>query len=261
MKYVLVLTLILLSHLSTQAQFDVWPPNLVIYDSLGNERDLDFAFTEGHNASLFYYWASWCPPCREKIEDMRLYADAWKNEYDVKVLLVVYDRQIANDSLTSLNYWRDSNLGEVGDLYFVHGTDADSAYFEDDPWDITPWSKNYLHRASDGRLIAQIGSSAADMDSIIRQFFEPVSALDLEGKADEIKVVQSMDMLNVSVEGSMFGNCQYDLYNLNGQLVKSDQISNGLSEISIPKAGLPKNQILILRISGEKNSVFKLYIY
>ncbi len=249
----------LFTGISVDAQFNVLPPNLMIHDSLGNERPVDFAFQEGYDAALFYYWASWCPPCRATIEDLRPYAQSWEDDYNTKIVLIVYDRDMTSDSLLSLRYWRDNDLEEVGDLYFVKKDVADAAHFEVTPG-LTPWSKNYLHRASDGRLIAQIGSSVETMDSILNQFFGTVNSLEPAEDFDNLNILQDDQEIHLLL-GEDSELSAFQLYDLSGQMIRSNPIDPFQAEAHISKLGLLRNQVYILSLTGQKkNSVLKLYV-
>lgn len=260
MNKVFLSLIVSFGFISAQAQFDIYPPNLMIHDSLGNERPLDFAFDEGYNASLFYYWASWCPPCRAKIEEMRPYAKAWEEEYKVKILLIVYDTGNSTDSILSLGYYLDENLAEIGDLYFVNDAEAEAAYDESDPFGISPWALNYLHRASDGRLLSQLGSSTETMDSIIRQFFDPISFTNFEELNDEIIILQNDQEINLSTDGQTPLNGKLLLYGLDGRMVLTQDVNN-TREISISKSTIPSGFIYFMKFEGNLNFVSKIFVY
>ncbi len=81
----------LLSILSARCIFaqDVMP-DLSLYDINGNKVNISDFKSDG-KIQIFSFWATWCVPCKEELNNIaEIYAD-WQKDYNVEIVAVSID--------------------------------------------------------------------------------------------------------------------------------------------------------------------------
>lgn len=254
MKFFITFCFFVIANSSVNSQINFRIPDLTVHDSLGVESNLiDLSFNEDRNATLYYYWAFWCSPCRDKIEEIRPYAQEWLENYNVNIKLIVYDRQMLSDSSTSVNYYRTHNLNEIGDLYFVHDTDAEEA-FDDEDFPISPFALSFLHRHVDRKLLIFSGASAEEYDETIKDFFEPSNTSTTNMEVTNLSVDQDEENLKVILSETPIENI-ISIYNTMGQLITTQSISQFKTEYHFSKSPFERNQIYYITIGRNRNAI------
>lgn len=72
-------------------------PDIELYDINGNKINMS-AYANDGKITIFSFWATWCVPCKEELNNIaEIYAD-WQKDYDVEIVAVSID-----DSKTRAN--------------------------------------------------------------------------------------------------------------------------------------------------------------
>lgn len=259
MKFIITFCLIVIANSFAYSQINFRIPDLTVHDSLGVESNLiDMSFDENRNATLYYYWAFWCSPCRAKIDEIRPYAQEWLENYNVNIKLIVYDRQMLSDSSTSVNYYRSHNLDEIGDLYFVHDTDAEEA-FDDEDFPVSPFALSFLHRHIDRKLLIFSGASAEEYDETIKDFFDPISTSTTNIEVVNLSVNQEEENLKVILSERPSEDV-ISIYNAMGQLIATKSISKFKTEYNFSKSRFERNQIYYIS-TGSNQKTIPCFVY
>lgn len=95
MKKLFILAFTVLTTASAYSQ-DVLPA-IELYDINGNKIDVSSYTTDG-KITVFNFWATWCVPCKEELNNIaEIYAE-WTELYNVEIIAVSID-----DSKTKAN--------------------------------------------------------------------------------------------------------------------------------------------------------------
>lgn len=90
MRYLLLTTLITLSSLLTYAQDQL--PNIELENMDGEEVNiLDIVKNNGKEITIINFWATWCKPCRNELENIAYLYPDWQKMYDVELIAVSID--------------------------------------------------------------------------------------------------------------------------------------------------------------------------
>ncbi len=95
MKKILFLLIAFFCAATTFAQDAL--PDIELYDINGNKINMSTYSGDG-KITIFSFWATWCVPCKEELNNIaEIYAD-WQKEYNVEIVAVSID-----DSKTRAN--------------------------------------------------------------------------------------------------------------------------------------------------------------
>lgn len=87
-KFSAIITIMLLGLRFVQAQDAM--PDITLYDINGNKVNLSDYANDG-KIQIFSFWATWCVPCKEELNNIaEIYAD-WQKDYDVEIIAVSID--------------------------------------------------------------------------------------------------------------------------------------------------------------------------
>jgi cytochrome c biogenesis protein CcmG, thiol:disulfide interchange protein DsbE len=65
-------------------------PDITLYDINGNKVNLSDYATDG-KIQIFSFWATWCVPCKEELNNIaEIYAE-WQEDYNVEIIAVSID--------------------------------------------------------------------------------------------------------------------------------------------------------------------------
>lgn len=66
-------------------------PNLTLPDTEGNAFSLQQDFIEKDKIYVFSFWATWCVPCIQELDEISERIDGWKKELNMDVIAVSTD--------------------------------------------------------------------------------------------------------------------------------------------------------------------------
>ncbi len=81
--------LILLASAAMTAQKQL--PNLTLSDSEGNPFSLQSDYAEKDKLYVFSFWATWCVPCIQELDEINDLQDEWKKALNMEVIAVSTD--------------------------------------------------------------------------------------------------------------------------------------------------------------------------
>jgi peroxiredoxin len=87
MKTVLLLILLAASTLSAQKKL----PNLTLSNPEGKAFSLTSDFAEKDKIYVFSFWATWCTPCIQELDEMNDLQEEWKKDLNMEVVAVSTD--------------------------------------------------------------------------------------------------------------------------------------------------------------------------
>lgn len=87
MKNSFLLLLLLCSTLWSQKQL----PNLSLSNLEGKQQSLKNDFIEKDKLYVFSFWASWCAPCINELEEMNELQSEWKKTLNFEIIAVATD--------------------------------------------------------------------------------------------------------------------------------------------------------------------------
>jgi len=87
-KIGLLITVAFLGFTSLKAQ-DVLP-DLTLFDMNGNKVNIADYAKDG-KIQVFSFWATWCVPCKEELNNIAEIYEEWKTDYDVEIIAVSVD--------------------------------------------------------------------------------------------------------------------------------------------------------------------------
>jgi len=87
-KIGLLITVAFLGFTSLKAQ-DVLP-YLTLFDMNGNKVNIADYAKDG-KIQVFSFWATWCVPCKEELNNIAEIYEEWKTDYDVEIIAVSVD--------------------------------------------------------------------------------------------------------------------------------------------------------------------------
>ncbi len=65
-------------------------PDLTLYDINGNKVNIADYAKDG-KIQVFSFWATWCVPCKEELNNIAEIYEEWKTDYDVEIIAVSID--------------------------------------------------------------------------------------------------------------------------------------------------------------------------
>ena len=87
MKNSYLLLLLLCSTLWSQKQL----PDLSLSNLEGKQQSLKIDFTEKDKLYVFSFWASWCAPCINELEEMNELQSEWKKTLNFEIIAIATD--------------------------------------------------------------------------------------------------------------------------------------------------------------------------
>ena len=87
-KLVLIPFFVLLGILAAKAQDPI--PALSLYDIKGNKVEISDYKGDG-KIQVFSFWATWCVPCKEELNNMAEIYEDWQKDYNVEIIAVSID--------------------------------------------------------------------------------------------------------------------------------------------------------------------------
>ncbi len=87
-KFVLIPVITLFCLQFAQAQDPI--PDLDLYDIAGNKVDISDYKSDG-KIQIFSFWATWCVPCKEELNNMAEIYEDWQKDYNVEIIAVSID--------------------------------------------------------------------------------------------------------------------------------------------------------------------------
>lgn len=87
-----ILTLLLVSTLSLAATAQDYLPDITVETMEGEKVSiLDVVKTNGRKITIINFWATWCKPCRNELENIAYLYPDWQDMYDVELVAVSID--------------------------------------------------------------------------------------------------------------------------------------------------------------------------
>ncbi len=91
----MILLLAVISFNILQAQDKL--PDITLYDISGNKINVSEYSADG-KITIFSFWATWCVPCKEELNNIAEIYEDWQKDYNVEIVAVSID-----DSKTRAN--------------------------------------------------------------------------------------------------------------------------------------------------------------
>ncbi len=87
-----IVTLLFVSTLSLAATAQDYLPDITVETMEGEKVSiLDVVKTNGRKITIINFWATWCKPCRNELENIAYLYPDWQDLYDVELVAVSID--------------------------------------------------------------------------------------------------------------------------------------------------------------------------